>query len=114
MYEIFLNRVRLYADGAIVFSTLMASDYEATHTNRTNTEGFVNRLLLLKTAKIAAFIEKTTALVKVSLRSVDTTYPMNTVARQWNGGGHVCAAGFKCEPSAFSEEALVELLREVV
>lgn len=114
LYEIFLNRVRLYADGAIVFSTLTEADYEATHTNRTDTEGFVNRLLLLKTAKIAAFIEKTTALVKVSLRSVDPAYPMNTVAQKWGGFGHVCAAGFKCEPNAFSEEALAEQLKEVV
>lgn len=114
LYEIFLNRVRLYADGAIVFSTLTEADYEATHTNRTDTEGFVNRLLLLKTAKIAVFIEKTSALVKVSLRSVDTAYPVNTVAQQWNGGGHVCAASFKCEPGAFSEEALVGQLKEVL
>ena len=114
LYEIFLNRVRLYADGAIVLSTLTEADYEATHTNRTDTEGFVNRLLLLKTAKIAAFIEQTSALVKVSLRSVDTAYPVNTVAQRLDGGGHVCAASFKCDPSAFSEEALVERLRELL
>lgn len=114
LYEIFLNHVRLYADGAIVFSTLTEADYEATGTRRTYTEGFTNRLLLLKTAKIAAFIEKTTALVKVSLRSVDPAYPMNTVAQKWGGFGHVCAAGFKCEPNAFSEEALVEQLTEVL
>ena len=114
LYEIFLNRVRLYADGAIVFSTLMASDYEATHTNRTDTEGFVNRLLLLKTAKIAAFVEKTSAIVKVSLRSIDPAYPMNTVAQLWNGGGHICAASFKCEPNVFSEKSLVGRLMKVL
>jgi phosphoesterase RecJ-like protein len=114
LYEIFLNRVRLYADGAIVFSTLTEADYEATHTNRTDTEGFVNRLLLLKTAKIAAFTEQTSALVKVSLRSVDTAYPVNTVAQRLGGGGHVCAASFKCKPGAFSEEALVEHLRKLL
>ena len=114
LYEIFLSRVRLYADGAIVFSTLTEADYEATGTRRTYTEGFTNRLLLLKTAKIAAFIEKTSALVKVSLRSIDPTYPMNTVAQLWGGFGHVCAAGFKCDPGAFSEEELVGQLREVV
>ncbi len=114
LYEIFLSRVRLYADGAIVFSTLTEADYEATGTRRTYTEGFTNRLLLLKTAKIAAFIEKTSALVKVSLRSIDPTYPMNTVAQLWGGFGHVCAAGFKCEPGAFSEEALVGRLRELL
>ena len=114
LYEIFLSRVRLYADGAIVFSMLTEADYGATGTCRTYTEGFTNRLLLLKTAKIAAFIEKTSALVKVSLRSVDTTFPVNIVAQLWGGFGHVCAAGFKCEPSAFSEEVLVEQLREVL
>lgn len=114
LYEIFLNRVRLYADGAIVLSTLTETDYEATRTNRTDTEGFVNRLLLLKTAKIAAFIEQTSALVKVSLRSIDTSFPVNTVAQRWNGGGHICAAGFKCKLSAFSEEELLGQLREIV
>ena len=114
LYEIFLSRVRLYADGAIVFSTLTEADYEATGTRRTYTEGFTSRLLLLKTAKIAAFIEKTTDLVKVSLRSVDPAYPMNTVAQKWGGFGHVCAAGFKCEPNVFSEEALVGQLRELL
>lgn len=114
LYESFLNRVRLYADGAIVLSTLTEADYEATHTNRTDTEGFVNRLLLLKTAKIAAFIEKTSALVKVSLRSVEPAYPMNTVAQKWGGFGHVCAAGFKCEPNVFSEKSLVGRLMKVL
>lgn len=114
LYEIFLSRVRLYADGAIVFSTLTEADYEATGTRRTYTEGFTNRLLLLKTAKIAAFIEKTTDLVKVSLRSIDPTYPMNTVAQKWGGFGHVCAAGFKCEPNVFSEEVLIRRLKEVL
>lgn len=114
LYEIFLSRVRLYADGAIVFSTLTEADYEATGTRRTYTEGFTSRLLLLKTAKIAAFVEQTTVLVKVSLRSIDTAYSVNTVAQQWNGGGHVCAASFKCEPNVFSEEMLVGQLREVL
>ena len=114
LYERFLNRAQTYADGAVVVSTLMDTDYEKTGTCRTDTEGFVNRLLLLKTAKIAAFVEQTTTLVKVSLRSVDVTFPVNTIAQQWNGGGHVCAASFKCEPNAFSAEKLIDQLTDTV
>lgn len=111
LQSLFLDRVSLYAQGAIAISTLNETDYQTTQTCRNDTEGFVNQLLTLKNAKVAVFIEYNSSFIKGSLRSASPQIPVNMVAKRWDGGGHPCAAGFKCAPEAFSME---ELIRDLV
>lgn len=106
LQSIFLSRVELYAKGKIAVSTLSEEDYKATHTCHGDTEGFVNSLLTLKNAQIAAFIEYNEMGTKVSLRSSDPSILVNKVAQKFGGGGHPCAAGFKLEKQQFSFEGL--------
>lgn len=102
LQSLFLDHVEIYSQDAIVVSTLSFQDYADTNTNHNDTEGFVNQLLTLKNAKIAAFIEYNKTFVKGSLRSNQPNIPVNVVAKKWNGGGHICAAGFQCDLNNFS------------
>ncbi|MBP5191477.1 MAG: bifunctional oligoribonuclease/PAP phosphatase NrnA [Opitutales bacterium] len=114
LYSLFLRRVQVYAEGAVVISFLTEADYAQLGATRQDTEGFVNQLLLLKTAKVAAFLEKNTSYLKGSLRSCDPAYPVHTVAKHWGGFGHRCAAGFQCEPNQFSIDDLVQQLTATI
>lgn len=104
---LFLSNVKLYSNGTIAVSTLSYKDYINTGTSHSDTKGFINQLLTLKDAKIAVFIECNDTYIKGSLRSSDPTIPVNTVAQKFDGGGHICAAGFKYDLDKFSIEDLI-------
>lgn len=114
LQSIFLNNVVLYEKEQIAIASLSTKDYEATQTQHKDTEGFVNQLLTIKNVKIAVFLEYNTAFVKGSLRSSEPSILVNKVAQQWDGGGHVCAAGFRCPNEQFSLDALVRELAKLL
>ncbi len=107
LQSIFLNNVILYGNGKIAVSTLHESDYKNTQTCHNDTEGFVNSLLTLKNVKIAVFIEDNDNMIKGSLRSSDPMIPVNSIAKKWEGGGHLCAAGFKIGKDKFNLKELI-------
>ena len=102
LQSLFLNNVQVFSEGAIAISILKPQDYIATNTCHSDTEGFVNQLLTLKNAKIAAFIEYNEEKVGCSLRSSDPSIAVNKVAVKHGGGGHVCAAACKIDINRFN------------
>jgi len=110
LQSIFLNNVTLHAKDQIAIATLSTEDYEATQTEHKETEGFVNQLLTIKNVKIGVFLEYNTTFVKGSLRSSEPSILVNKVAQQWDGGGHPCAAGFRCPNEDFSLDKLIHEL----
>ena len=102
LQSIFLNNIQMFSEGSIAVSTLKPQDYIATNTCHNDTEGFVNQLLTLKNAKIAAFIEYNEEKVGCSLRSSEPTIAVNQVAIKYGGGGHVCAAACKIDRNRFN------------
>ena len=107
LQSLFLNNIQVFSEGAIAVSTLNPQDYVATHTCHSDTEGFVNQLLTLKNAKIAAFIEYNDEKVGCSLRSSDPSIAVNQVAVKHGGGGHVCAAACKIDRNRFNLKEFV-------
>lgn len=107
LQSLFLDHVQVFSDGAIAISILKPEDYVATHTCHSDTEGFVNQLLTLKNAKIAAFIEYNDEKVGCSLRSSDPSVAVNQVAIKHGGGGHVCAAACKIDRNRFNLKEFV-------
>lgn len=110
LQSLFLNHVQVFSNGAIAISILKPKDYMDTHTCHNDTEGFVNQLLTLKNAKIAAFIEYNNEKVSCSLRSSDPSIAVNRVAIKFGGGGHICAAACKIEHNRFN---LKEFINEL-
>lgn len=73
-----------------------------------DTEGFVDAALSVQGVEVACLLkEELPGTVRVSLRSKGPV-DVNAVARGFNGGGHVKAAG--CEISGSLEEAEAKLL----
>lgn len=110
LQSLFLDNIQVFSEGAIVISILKPQDYIATNTHHSDTEGFVNLLLTLKNAKIAAFIEYNEEKVNCSLRSSDPTIAVNQVAIKFGGGGHICAAACKIDRPSFN---LKEFINEL-
>ena len=47
--------------------------------------------------QIAVFIEERNGLIKGSFRAKDEKFRVDILAKEFNGGGHACAAGFNVE-----------------
>lgn len=110
LQSLFLENIQVFSEGAIAISILKPQDYAATNTCHGDTEGFVNLLLTLRNAKIAAFIEYNEEKVNCSLRSSDPTIAVNQVAIKFGGGGHICAAACKIDRHRFSLKEFVHEL----
>jgi phosphoesterase RecJ-like protein len=47
-----------------------------------------------KGIEIGALLEERSGKIKGSLRAKDASYRVDVLAKEFNGGGHACAAGF--------------------
>lgn len=65
-----------------------------TGSNSEDTEGLVDFARSIEGVEIAALIEqRADGTVKGSLRAKESSYRVDLIAAQFNGGGHACAAG---------------------
>lgn len=88
-----LEEMILECDGRLCWGALRLQDFEASHAQDEDTEGFVNELLSIDTVQIAAlFREPKHHKIRVSLRSRGE-FDVSEVAREFGGGGHRNAAG---------------------
>ena len=104
----FLENIKLEHSDKLAYSVLRKSDFEETVTNEFATEGYGQHLLSLENALIGIIITETKRGVKLSFRSKGKI-PVNELAKEFGGGGHINAAG------AFIENGnLDELIKESV
>ena len=61
-----------------------------------DTEGLVDYARSIEGVEIGVLIEERPGMVKASLRATNGSYRIDTVASQFNGGGHASAAGLNC------------------
>lgn len=104
-----LNSVEIIPPVAL--ACINRSDFKETFTTEHDTERFVEFLRILKNVKITAlFREIEKGSFKVSLRSKGD-FDVSIVARQFGGGGHKNAAGYRIKASF--EEARIKLLEKL-
>ncbi len=108
-----LGSLSLYADDSVAFISVSQELLERTGTIPADTELFINFPRSLKTVKVAVFLKETADnLVGVSMRAKGEV-DVAEVARNFGGGGHRNAAGFKIADSSLSqvkEQLLASLL----
>lgn len=103
-----LNKMRLRADGRLVFTSISREDFESSGALDEHSEGIVNDIGRVDTALIAAlFREPKKGRIRVSVRSRGNI-DVSAVCRNFGGGGHVNAAG--CTFESTIEEAMSSLL----
>jgi bifunctional oligoribonuclease and PAP phosphatase NrnA len=90
----FLASLKLECGGRVCIGTLAPGIFETTGSNGEDTEGLVDYARSIEGVDIGAMIEqRADGTVKASLRAKDPVYRVDSVAAQFNGGGHACAAG---------------------
>jgi phosphoesterase RecJ-like protein len=90
----FLGTLQLECGGRVCIGTLPPDIFETTGSNGEDTEGLVDYARSIEGVEIGALIEqRADGSIKASLRAKDPVYRVDSVAAQFNGGGHACAAG---------------------
>jgi phosphoesterase RecJ-like protein len=87
-----LDSLTIYHHGAVAAITLSQKDFTETLTSEEDTDNMINYTLTIGGVKIGLMFIELAAGVKVSLRSKGTI-PINTLAREFGGNGHLNAAG---------------------
>lgn len=94
----FLGSLKIELMGKLCIGKITQKMFRTTGTTKEDTEGFVNYPRSIKGVEIAALIEEgADGTVKGSLRAKKEEVRVDLLAKQFNGGGHACAAGFSFE-----------------
>jgi len=105
-----LASLQLAADGRIVWGVLREEDFQAAHASVEDTEGIIDHIRSVRDAEIAILFSAKRGIVRVSLRSTGHI-DVARIARQFDGGGHIKAAGLTFDGPM--EQAIDAVLRAV-
>lgn len=90
----FLASFRYLCDNRVCIGVIRQPDWDATGALKEDTEGFVDYARAIDGVDIGILVEEKDGMVKGSFRSNHASFRVNELAKQFNGGGHACAAGF--------------------
>lgn len=97
----FLSSLQMECGGRVCIGHLPTGIFEATGTTAEDTEGLVDYARSIDGVEIAALIEeRPNGAVKASLRAKEPAFRVDSIAAQFNGGGHACAAGLNLKTGA--------------
>jgi len=88
----FLENIKIVNNDTTAYSVLHIKDFEETGTNEMDTDGYTHYLLSLSSVLIGMLITQTKRGVKISFRSKGPI-PVNELAKEFSGGGHLNASG---------------------
>jgi phosphoesterase RecJ-like protein len=88
------NRFRLSADNRVAWFWLKKADFARTGAGAEDSEGLIDHLRAIEPVVIACLFEEIDPhLTRISLRSKNPAVDVNSIAKQFGGGGHAAAAG---------------------
>lgn len=97
----FLASLRLECGGRACIGILSSDAFRATGATAEDTEGLVDYARSIDGVEIAALVEeREDGSVKASLRAKEPAFRVDSIAAQFNGGGHACAAGLNLKSGA--------------
>ncbi|MGA1204841.1 MAG: DHH family phosphoesterase [Opitutales bacterium] len=95
----FLASFRYLCGGRVCLGIIDQEAWDATGACKEDTEGMVDYARAIDGVDIGILLEQHDGLLKGSFRAKDRVHRVDQLARQFNGGGHACAAGFNPECS---------------
>lgn len=105
----FLANLELSADGQMVWGLITSDDLARFGVDRSDLEGFVNRMLMIASAKTAMMlVEEPDRSYRISMRA-RPGFRVDDLAEALGGGGHRLAAGARV--SEARGKAMIEVLR---
>lgn len=116
LMELALGSIALHESEQIAFMSVTQSMLQQSGATLQDVEGFIDYPRSLQTVKVAVLVkEALNGTVSVSLRAKGQCN-VASVAKQFGGGGHRNAAGFRCHGKAFSQvqDEVLDVLKKVV
>ena len=98
----FLGSLKMECGGRACIGILPNGIFDELNASVEDTEGLVDYARSIDGVEIGALIEDRGGVIKASLRAKNGSYRVDTLASQFNGGGHASAAGLNC-PMTFAE-----------
>ena len=95
----FLASFRMEFDDRVCVGSIHEEFYDETGTQPEDAENFVDYARSLEGVEIGALIENRRGVLKGSLRAKNKKFRVDLLAKEFNGGGHACAAGFNVDCS---------------
>ena len=92
----YISSLRFECGGRVCIGVLPQGIFEQVGATVEDTEGLVDYARSVEGVEIGVLIEERPGTIKASLRAKHASYRMDTVASQFNGGGHANAAGLNC------------------
>lgn len=101
LLALILGRIEVVKDGKVAILWLKRDELKQFGFQKGDTEGFVNYGLSIMGARVSAFFMEDLYddFVKISFRSKDDVDVNQFSRKNFNGGGHINAAGGKCDKS---------------
>lgn len=97
LLQFFLQSLKLECNGRACIGVLPNGVFEQVGATVEDTEGLVDYARSIDGVEIGALIEERPGVIKASLRAKNASYRVDTIASQFNGGGHASAAGLNCQ-----------------
>lgn len=113
MMAIAIENIKLFNDGKIAILSFDKSDFEAVGIKESDASAIVVLPSKIEGVEIGVYIRKRDDEIKVSLRSTDSV-DVAKIAKSFNGGGHIRAAGFSlyCATLSEAEEIVLDALNK--
>lgn len=89
----YISSLKLECNGRVCIGVLPQGIFEKVGATVEDTEGLVDYARSIEGVEVGVLIEERESAVKASLRAKHTSYRMDSVAAEFNGGGHASAAG---------------------
>ena len=97
LLEHFISSLKLECGGRVCIGILPNGIFDRVGATVEDTEGLVDYARSIEGVEIGVLIEERQDVIKASLRAKDASFRMDTIAAQFNGGGHANAAGLNCQ-----------------
>ena len=97
-----LNSIKLNETGELAYMKILNIDLNETGADEADVDGFVNYCLSIKGVKLGILFFEMDDEVKISFRSAGNI-PVNKLAAEFNGGGHINASGARVENAGIDE-----------
>ncbi len=102
LLQYFIGSLKLECGGRACVGVLRNGIFEDIGASVEDTEGLVDYARSVEGVEIGVLIEERPGMIKASLRAKHGGLRMDTLAAQFNGGGHASAAGLNC-PTTLGE-----------
>ena len=108
----FLSSLELCFDDRVCIGQIGDGVYAQCGASIDDSEGLVDYARSIEGVDIGVLLENREGALKGSLRSKEPRFRVDQIAKQFNGGGHACAAGLNVENSSI--EAFLPVLKEAI